>query len=336
MRCAELDDGMLCTRQAYSPGVCSEVWARVGAVRRTPLVTAVPPEKTPATEDLADPALVNIRDLLYRVSGIYQTESKFHLLATRCRRRMQALNSASFADYFAHLALSTDVDGEIRLLLNEITVGETYFFRSAPQINALIKVVLPQVVARKPVTAGKKIRLWSAGCSTGEEPYTMAIVSRHHLSPQHQGWNLEVSATDLNDKSLLKCRSGVYDDYAVRKTDPDIREKYFVAEGPVFRVSDELRSLVSFTRLNLEDQAAVQAMQGFDIIFCCNVLIYFDDASKQRAVSHFFRALLPGGHFFLGDCESLYRVPNEFRLVHYADLTAYRKPMPGEVPGGVR
>lgn len=298
--------------------------------------TQVLSEKAASPEDLADPALVKIRDLLYRVSGIYQTESKFHFLAGRCRRRMQSVSAASFAEYFLHLAASTDIHDEIRLLLNEITIGETYFFRSAPQINALAKVVLPQVVARKADAAGKKIRLWSAGCSTGEEPYTMAILSRHHLSPLHQGWNLEVTATDLNDKSLLKCRSGVYDEYAVRKTDPDVRQKYFVADGPAFKVSAELRPLVSFTRLNLEDQAAMQAMRDFDIIFCCNVLIYFDDASKQRAVSHFFRALLPGGHFFVGDCESLYRVPNEFRLVHFPDVTAYRKPLPGEIPGGVQ
>jgi chemotaxis protein methyltransferase CheR len=300
------------------------------------LNTVVLPEKTANPEDLADPALVKIRDLLYRVSGIYQSESKFYLLANRCRRRMQSLNCASFSDYLLCLATSTEVNNEIRMLLNEITIGETYFFRSVPQINALTKVILPQAVARKSVTAGKKIRLWSAGCSTGEEPYTMAILSRQYLSAQEQGWNLEVTATDLNDKSLLKCRSGIYDDYAVRKAATDIREKYFVADGPAFKVSDELRSLVSFGRLNLEDQAAMQTMKDFDIIFCCNVLIYFDDASKQRAVSHFFRALLPGGHFFLGDCESLYRVPNEFRLVHYPEVTAYRKPMPGEVPGRVQ
>jgi chemotaxis protein methyltransferase CheR len=269
------------------------------------LNTQVLSEKAASPEDLADPALVKIRDLLYRVSGIYQTDSKFHFLAGRCRRRMQSVSAASFAEYFLHLAASTDIHDEIRLLLNEITIGETYFFRSAPQINALLKVVLPQAIARKPKAAGKKIRLWSAGCSTGEEPYTMAILSRHHLSPQHQGWNLEVTAIDLNDKSLLKCRSGVYDDYAVRKTDPDIRKRYFVADGPAFKVSDELRPLVSFTRLNLEDQSGMQAMRDFDMIFCCNVLIYFDDTSKQRAVSHFFRALLPGGHFFVGDCESL-------------------------------
>jgi chemotaxis protein methyltransferase CheR len=296
------------------------------------LNTEVLTEKATAPENLADPELVKIRDLLYRVSGIYQTETKFNLLAARCRRRMQSLSATSFAEYFLRLTASTDVNDEIRLLLNEITIGETYFFRSAPQINALTKVVFPEVVARKADAAVKRIRLWSAGCSTGEEPYTMAILSRHYLSPQHQGWNLEVAATDLNDKSLLKCGSGVYDDYAVRKIAPDIRREYFVADGPAFKVSDGLRSLVSFARLNFEDQHAMQAMQGFDIIVCCNVLIYFDDVSKQRAVSHFFRALLPGGHFFVGDCESLYRIPNDFRLVHFPDVTAYRKPVPGEVP----
>jgi chemotaxis protein methyltransferase CheR len=178
---------MLTTRHAFSPLRCSVVLGWVHATRRTFLNTEVLPEKVPTPEDLADPALVKIRDLLYRVSGIYQTESKFNLLAARCRRRMQFLRAASFAEYFLRLAASTNSDDEIRLLLNEITIGETYFFRSAPQINALTKVVLPQVVARKPHVACKKIRLWSAGCSTGEEPYTMAIVSRHHLSSQHQG-----------------------------------------------------------------------------------------------------------------------------------------------------
>jgi chemotaxis protein methyltransferase CheR len=322
------------TRHAHLPAPVPCAGPRLRCAENT-LDTAVLPEKAATAEELADPALVEIRDLLYRVSGIYQAESKFYLLASRCRRRMQYLNAASFAHYFAQLA-SADVNGEIRMLLNEITIGETCFFRSAPQINALTKVVLPQVVARKPAMAGKRIRVWSAGCSTGEEPYTMAILSRHYLSTQHPGWNLEVSATDLNDKSLLKCRSGVYDDYAIRKTDPDIRKRYFVADGPAFKVSDELPSLVSFARLNLEDHSAMQVMQDFDIIFCCNVLIYFDTASKQRAVSHFFRALLPGGHLFVGDCESLYRIPNEFRLVHYPDVTAYRKPMPGEIPGGTQ
>jgi len=284
-------------------------------------------------EDLADPALCEIRDLLYRVSGIYQMDFQFSFLVNRCRRRMKALNLSSFAAYFRYLAAPATGQDEIRNLLNEITIGETYFFRNQPQIDALCKVILPKVAALPFKQERKKIRVWSAGCSTGEEPYTLAIALLEEATRRCQDWTLEIVATDVNDDSLRRAAGGLYNEYAVRKIRPDLQSRYFCSEGSLFRVSDAARGIVKFARLNFEDLPAISAMREFDFIFCCNVLIYFDKASKQRAIANFDRSLLPGGYLFLGDCESLFHTENQFRLLHYPGATAYRKVMPGEIPG---
>jgi chemotaxis protein methyltransferase CheR len=284
-------------------------------------------------EDLADPALCEIRDLLYRVSGIYQMDFQFSFLVTRCRRRMKILNVSALAAYFRYLAAPKTGQEEIRNLLNEITIGETYFFRNQAQIDALRKIILPKVAALPLKQEQKEIRVWSAGCSTGEEPYTLAIALLDEITQRHQDWTLEILATDINDESLRKAAAGQYNEYAVRRIRPELKSRYFCSEGSLFRISDAVRGIVKFARLNFEDQPAISAMGEFDFIFCCNVLIYFDQASKQRAIVNFERSLLPGGYLFLGDCESLFHTENQFRLLHYPEATAYRKAVAGEIPG---
>lgn len=284
-------------------------------------------------EDLKDPALAKIRDLIYRMSGIFQTDNKFYLLANRCQRRMSALKSGSFADYLEHLTTRPNRDAEMRALLNEITIGETCFFRNQPQLDAVLKVILPKLTAMKTKQSFRKLRIWSAGCSTGEEPYTLSILFLDQLASKLKGWSVEIVATDLNDNSLVKCREGNYSDYALRNTTRDWRDKYFEPVDQLFRVKEEVRTLVKFERLNLQDQAKILFMKGFDIIFCCNVLIYFDGTSKRRTVEHFYNALLPGGYFFLGHSESLYGINDRLRLMHFPNATSYYKPIPGEAAG---
>ena len=293
-------------------------------------------EQSGSAEDLRDPALVKIRDLIYRTSGIFQPENKFYLLANRCQRRMKVLGSGSFADYLDQLNSRTSRDAEMRSLLNEITIGETCFFRNQPQIDAVTKVILPKLVTQKSKLAYKKIRMWSAGCSTGEEPYTLALLMSEQIAQKLRGWTFEIVATDLNDNSLVKCREGLYTDYSLRNTSAQLRDKFFTQQGDLFRVRDEIRAHIKFDRLNLQDQSKILFMKGFDIIFCCNVLIYFDTASKKRTVDHFHSGLLPGGHFFLGHSESLYGINEQFRLVHFPNATAYWKPVPGEAAGGAQ
>jgi len=285
-------------------------------------------------EDLADPALVKLRDLVYRISGIFHAENKFYLLALRSRRRMKEIGSNSFADYCDQLTTRATRDVEMRSLLNEITIGETYFFRSQPTIDAVSKIIFPKIVAQPGKQALKKVRVWSAGCSTGEESYTLSILFLEQIAPRFKDWKIEIVATDLNDDSLAKCREGLYAEYSVRNLSPQMREKYFEQQGNLFRVKDAVRAPIKFDRLNLQDQAKMLFMKGFDLVFCANVLIYFDSVAKKRTVEHFYNGLVPGGHFFLGECETLFGIYDQFRLVHFPGSTGYYKPVPGEDAGG--
>jgi chemotaxis protein methyltransferase CheR len=179
----------------------------------------------------------------------------------------------------------------------------------------------------------KKIRVWSAGCSTGEEPYTLSILFLEEIAQKYPGWSFEILATDLNDNSVAKCKEGLYGEYAIRNLSPALLDKYFIREAGSFKIRDVVRANVKFERLNLQDQPKILFMKGFDLIFCCNVLIYFDGTSKRRTVEHFFSGLVPGGYLFLGNCESLFSIFDRFHLVHFPGLTAYCKPAPGETPG---
>jgi chemotaxis protein methyltransferase CheR len=292
--------------------------------------------QTSADADVSDPALVKVRDLVYRISGIFHPESKFYLLATRSRRRMKEIGSNTFADYFDQLTTRPNRDTEMRNLLNEITIGETYFFRSQSTIDALSKIIFPKMVGLASKQVVKKLRVWSAGCSTGEEPYTLSILFLEQILPKFKDWTIEIAATDLNDNSVGKCREGLYAEYAVRNLNQQMRDKYFRQEGSLYRVNDEVRAPVKFERLNLQDQSKMLFRRGFDLIFCCNVLIYFDGVAKKRTVEHFFNGLVPGGHFFLGECETLFGVYDQFRLVHFPGATGYYKAIPGEDIGGAK
>ena len=294
---------------------------------------SAPAVVSPPPAELRDPALAKIRDLIYRNSGIYQSEPKFYLLANRCQRRMKAVGSGSYQEYFERLTLDSDRDGEMRRLLNEITIGETCMFRNQPQVDALTKVILPKLATLKSKQFQKKIRFWSAGCSTGEEPYTLSIVMLQEIATRLKGWTFEIVATDLNDQSLAKCKEGLYTDYALRNTALPLREKYFQKEGELYRVSEEVRGPIKFDRLNLSDQTRMLFQKGLDVIFCCNVLIYFDGASKRQTVGHFYNSLIPGGYFFLGHSESLFGIYDQFRLVHFPNATAYYKPLGNETAG---
>ena len=210
-------------------------------------------------------------------------------------------------------------------LLNEITIGETSFFRNQPQLDALRRVVIPQILRAKAHLPIRKLRIWSAGCSTGEEPYTLRMLTLEEASGQLKDWSIEILATDLNERSLAQAQEGIYGTYSTRNLTPTYRTKYFLPQEDKLQVNALSRSNISFSRLNLSDDSRMTFMKSIDIIFCCNVLIYFDLASKRRVIQHFFNNLLPHGYLFLGHSESLYGVNDEFRLVHLPGATAYVK-----------
>ena len=291
------------------------------------------PEATPQAVP-ADPAYLKIRDLIYRVSGIYQPEEKLYLLVSRCARRMSAVGANTPSEYLEHLTTLGNREAELRLLLNEITIGETYMFRSSPQLEALRTVVLPQVMETKRAMGFKRLRFWSAGCSTGEEPYTLAMFLLEESEKLLAGWSFDILATDLNDNALQAAMAGVYGDYALRHTTEVLRRKYFkVHDEKRLEVTDQLKSHVRFDRVNLSDDSRMLFLKGMDVIFCCNVLIYFDLASKRRVVQHFYSNLLSNGYLFLGPAESLFQVNDTFRLVHFPGTTGYWK-APANSPAG--
>jgi chemotaxis protein methyltransferase CheR len=287
----------------------------------------VAPGPTPAGGPPVDPVYRQIRDLVYNVSGIYQLEEKLYLLADACARRMKEIQVTSPRDYWDKLTAHASREGELRLLLNEITIGETCLFRSQPQLDALRKVILPEFVGEKVKQVVKRLRFWSAGCSTGEEAYTLAMTMLEESEGLLKGWTFEIVATDLNDRSVETAKAGIYGDYALRNTTDYYKRKYFTSvDGKKLQVRPEVKKLITFSRLNLKDDSKVLFMKGMDVIFCCNVLIYFDGPSKSRVVEHFFSNLNFGGYFFLGTSESLLRLNEQFHLVHFPGTIAYWKP----------
>ena len=291
-------------------------------------------DEATAPENLSDPAWFRIRDLIYQVSGIYQTEKKFYLLVGRANRRMKVVGARSPREYLEFLTARPNRDAEMRNLLNEITIGETCLFRSMPQIDALRKVVIPSMAEAKKKISYTKLRFWSAGCSTGEEAYTLAMMLLEETQTTLKGWTFDVVATDLNDRSVAKAQEGVYNDYAVRNVPPEYMRKYFTKSGSEYRVADSVRSHITFSRLNMKDDSKMLFMRGLDVIFCCNVLIYFDAKSKTRTIQHFYNALMPNGYFYLGQSESLYGISDKFHLVHFPGTTAYWKPAEGALKVG--
>ncbi len=290
------------------------------------LLIAPEPSAAGAAPVVQDPYLFRIRDLIYQISGILFTENKFYYLTDRCGKRMAVRGIRSMGSYLELLSSPAEGEAEVRLLLNEITVGETCFFRNQPQIDALRGTVLPAVAEEKGRFGFKRLSIWSAGCSTGEEPYTLAMVLLEESLGMLRGWSLEVHATDLNERSLARARDGVYSEYALRNIPPQYKQKYMRPCGEGFQVNDEVKSLVKFNRLNLRDDSRMVFMKGLDVIFCCNVLIYFGAQPKRRVIQHFYNDLVPGGYLFLGHSESLFGLNDEFKLVHFPLATAYRKP----------
>lgn len=272
----------------------------------------------------ADPHLVQIRDLVYAVAGIFTPDNKLSALEEGCVKRMAARGARTFQEYFECLTRKADRQTEMAALLNEITIGETCLFRNQPQLDALRNIVLPRIVEAR-ANASRHVRIWSAGCSTGEEPYTISMVMLEETAERLKGWTFEILATDLNEEYLLRCHEGAYGENSTRNLTPHFRDKYFSWRADDMLVSSEVKAHVNFSRVNLLDDKATAEVKDIDIIFCCNVLIYFDVHSKQRVIQSFNASLLPHGYLLLGHAESLFGVTGAFHLVHLPNTTAYVK-----------
>ena len=282
-------------------------------------------QAAPSTAAPPQPDLVRIRDLICRVAGIFHPDNKFRLLQDRCGHRMKELRVKTLGEYYECLTIRPLRQTELIALLNEITIGETCFFRNPPQLDAFCRIVIPGILEAKANARQRRLRIWSAGCSTGEEPYTLRMSLLDEAASQLNSWVVEILATDLNERSLEHARAALYGDHSTRNVSSIYQQKYFLPSGDRLRVNPVVRANVTFSRLNLSDDPRMTLVNNIDVIFCCNVLIYFDLVSKRRVIQHFFDNLLPHGYLFLGHSESLFGVSDAFRLVHLPGTAAYVK-----------
>jgi chemotaxis protein methyltransferase CheR len=268
---------------------------------------------------LSDAEFQQLRQLIYEKTGIYFQDNKRYLLESRVGRRMNELRLPNGRAYL-HALQNGQAHEEFRHLVNAITINETYFFRAPGHLEVLEEHILPEWLRTR-----HQIRIWSAGCSSGEEPYTLAIFLRDRILPRHPYARFEIIGTDINTNVLQQAQQGIYGDYAIRNVPPEYLQRYFVRQGDRYQVRDEIRKMVKFQMLNLADAVAMNAMRHFDLIICANVLIYFDDNMKRRVVQSFYRSLVPGGYLFIGFSETLYGISQAFQPVRFGKAIVYRK-----------
>jgi len=264
-----------------------------------------------------------LRDYIYEKTGLFFAEKKLYFLKTRVGNRIKETNSSSVKEYCRFLKYSNS-DEELRKLINVVTTNETYFFRDLNQINAYADEILPAIVESKKKTGDSRIKVWSAACSTGDEPYTLAILLKEKSS-ELSSFTIEIVASDIDTDVLNKCLKGVYTPRAVKDVPEDILYNYFTFDGENYILSDEIKNMVTFKRLNLFDSSAVRNIRNVDILFCRNVLIYFDDLSKKQVINDFASVLHKDGFLLLGVGESLGRISASFKLVRLKSMLAYKK-----------
>jgi chemotaxis protein methyltransferase CheR len=251
------------------------------------------------------------------------TESRRYFVERRVEDRMAARSASSFASYFAYLR--SDMEGEVEQFINAFTINETYFYREEHQLACLTADLLEERLRAK--QRGEALRIWSIPCSTGEEPYSIAIWLLENW-PQVDAHDVEIVGSDIDTNVLDAAREGIFGKRALMRLTPELTEKYFAPAGPEnWRIIDDLRQSIRFTAANVVERAQTRPHGLFDVIFCRNVLIYFDEASRRTAAENLYENLMPGGFICLGHTESMSRISPLFEVCRFADAIVYRKPL---------
>ncbi len=270
--------------------------------------------------DLSDKEFQLFQEIIYRETGIHMSDKKRKLIVARLSKRLRALNLSTFTEYYEYLNESSHADGEIVNLVNRVTTNKTDFFRERHHFDFLLKELYPRTIAESRTNGVRRLRIWSAGCSSGEEPYTLAMVTLDAFKAE-RGWDIKILATDLDTEILQKAVTGVYPTQAITPVPKEYIHKYFVRKGENYEVGNVLRSMVAFRKLNLMSET-FPMKNPFDIIFCRNVIIYFDTKTKEELLTKFHRHLKARGHIFIGHSESLMHMKERFR---YLKHTIYQK-----------
>ncbi|MCI0414805.1 protein-glutamate O-methyltransferase CheR [bacterium] len=271
---------------------------------------------------LDDNTYRQLTDLIHNCSGLRFDPSAKFMIQRRLEPRLLSLQLDSFEKYYYYLRYDPNRETEMDVIFDLITTHETYFFREEPQLLAFTNEIIPQLMeVRKQF---RTIRIWCAGCSSGEEPYTVAILCRQ--LPELQNWNVEIFASDISQKMIHAARRGIYGENSFRSTKNLVKCVYFDKTNEnQYRIHDEIKQMVTFMKLNLLDDRRVGVFGEMDVIFCRNVIIYFDREAKKKIVENFFHKLRQGGYLLLGHSESLLNLTTSFKLRHLTNDMVYQK-----------
>jgi chemotaxis protein methyltransferase CheR len=264
------------------------------------------------------------RDFFSRRTGIYFEDTKRYFVDRRLEARIVATEQLSCRQYLNFVQFQSS-QLEFQTLVNLMTVNETYFYREDYQLKTLVDEVMDEVLRRKGVE--RPIRIWSLPCSTGEEPYSIGIYLLENW-PRIQTVDVEIIGSDINSEVIERCREGLYSAYALRSISSTLIQKYFTqVNDHEYRISDELRGAIRFSIINVSDADQMRKLRDFDIVFCRNLLIYFDDAKRREAIENIYGVMNPGGYLFLGHSESMSRISSLFKVASASSFLCYQKPL---------
>lgn len=265
-------------------------------------------------------------DFFYRKTGIMFQPSKRYFVDKRLIERIEATESRSFLSYFSLLRYADD-DNEMQMLINLMTVNETYFFREEYQFKCLVNDMLNEIVKYK--KPGEPIRIWSVPSSSGEEAYSIVIYLLEYWKLLDE-WDVEILSSDIDTDIIKRAEAGIYSHRSVQNLPEKLLKRYFTPYKGDFQINEELREAVTFSRTNIVNEKDLRAFKKVDVIFCRNLLIYFDDVSRRFAADSFFDALNPGGFVCLGHSESMSRISSLFKIRQFKDALVYQKSLEGK------
>ena len=272
-----------------------------------------------------------LREIIHEHCGIFLPDNVTFLLERRLRPRLKALELEDFRSYYRYVKYTRDGYEELCEIVERITTNETYFFREEYQLKDFIEEIIPDILQEH--ERDLPVNIWSAGCSSGEEPYTLAMLLND--SGFTNSFDFNILANDISQQVLDKARDGIYREASFRETRPDVMTRYFRREGARFRINENIRRQVTFEQANLIDSSTLVGYQNFDVIFCRNVMIYFARESREQLLQEFLERLRPGGYLLLGHSESLVNLSTGFELIPLKRGIVYRKPLnPGTGSGG--
>lgn len=271
---------------------------------------------------MSDRQFNQLAKIIYERSGIHFPETKKYIVESRLSHRLVELELDDYDQYIAFLTMGPYQTEEFQEMFNRITINETSFFRNEPQLTVFERQILPELLEARGKT--RRLRIWSAACSSGEEPFTLAIIVHRTLGVRLKDWTIEILGTDISERMLKVADEGMYSNYAMRSTPDLIKHRYFKEVGGQWAVDPQVRSMVSFELHNLKDRLAAKRHGVWDVIFCRNVMIYFDTDMKRRVVEMFADQLSPEGTLFIGHSENIRDVNDRFEALPHAQGFCYR------------